>query len=69
MNSNTACLTPFQFQMKLFLRSLCGGLLDQIEIKTTSALDLVEIELSCVEAELGNIVLTNVSMFKNVNKC
>ena len=67
MNSNTAYLTAFQFQMKLFLRvgrlrSLCGGLVAESmwwvagsnRNKDHLSLDWVEIELSWVEAELGN---------------
>ena len=32
------CLTPFQFQLKLFLRVGGGGLLGPMEIKLTSSL-------------------------------
>ena len=51
--------------MKLFLRvgGGGGGMLDQIEIKTTSALDWVEVELSWVEAELGNKKLSIFILF------
>ena len=71
MNSNTAWLTPFQFQMKLFLwvgwlRSLCGGLLDQIEIKTTLALDSVELRLSLAIMEMVHRKMVSRFLFRSL---